>query len=68
MDGFPEKFGIMDFYLQVCHRARVVGCVKADLQVLDVGKSDSLAQAEAYVKALSRVAVSFFLRANLNKK
>ena len=49
MDRFPDRFSIIDFYLSVCHRSRVVGLVKDDLQVLDVGKLDSLEQAEAFV-------------------
>lgn len=48
-DRFPDKFGIIDFYLQICHRAGIYGCVKDDLQVLDVGKLDSLSQAEAFL-------------------
>lgn len=50
MDRFPDRFSIIDFYLSVCHRAHVVGLVKPDLHVLDVGKLDSLEQAENYVK------------------
>ena len=50
MDRFPDRFGIIDFYLSVCHRSHIVGLVKPDLHVLDVGKLDSLEQAENYVK------------------
>ena len=50
MDRFPERFPIMDFYLSVCHRARIVGLVKDDLQLLDVGKLDSLEQAEKFIR------------------
>ena len=50
MDHFPDRFGIIDFYLSVCHRSHIVGLVKPDLHVLDVGKLDSLEQAENYVK------------------
>ena len=50
MDRFPDRFGIIDFYLSVCHRSHIVGLVKPDLDVLDVGKLDSLEQAENYVK------------------
>ena len=49
MDRFPERFPIIDFYLSTCHRAHIVGLVKPDLQVLDVGKLDSLEAAEAFV-------------------
>ncbi len=48
MDRFPGRFSIIDFYLSVCHRSRIVGLVKNDLQVLDVGKLDSLEQAEKF--------------------
>ena len=49
MERFPERFPIIDFYLSVCHRSRIVGCVKDDLRLLDVGKLDSLEQAEAFL-------------------
>ena len=49
MDRFPDRFGIIDFYLSTCHRAHIVGLVKDDLQILDVGKLDSLEQAEAFL-------------------
>ena len=51
MQRFPDKFSIIDFYLSTCHRAHVVGLVKNDLQVLDVGKLDSLEQAEEYLNS-----------------
>jgi NDP-sugar pyrophosphorylase family protein len=49
MDRFPDRFPIIDFYLSVCHRAPIVGLVKPDLQVLDVGKLDSLSEAEKFL-------------------
>jgi hypothetical protein len=49
MDRFPDRFSIIDFYLSVCHRSHIVGLVKPDLNVLDVGKLDSLEQAEHFV-------------------
>ena len=48
MERFPERFPIIDFYLSVCHRAHIVGLVKEDLKVLDVGKLDALDRAEAF--------------------
>ena len=53
MDRFPDRFSIIDFYLSVCHRAHIVGLVKDDLDVLDVGKLDSLEQAEQYVQSFT---------------
>lgn len=52
MEQFPNRFAIMDFYLQTCHRTRIYGCLKEDLRVLDVGKLDSLTEAEEFIKEL----------------
>ena len=49
MDDFPDKFGIIDFYLNVCSKAVVKGCVQPGLRLLDVGKLDSLAEAERFL-------------------
>ena len=49
MRHWPEKFGIIDFYLDVCAKANVKGYVKDDLRLLDVGKLDTLHDAEAFV-------------------
>lgn len=48
MEDFPEKFGIIDFYLQTCASADIRGALKPDLRLLDVGKLDSLAEAERF--------------------
>lgn len=48
MDAFPSKFGIIDFYLYACAKADIRGVVRPDLRLLDVGKLDSLAQAEKF--------------------
>ena len=52
MERFPERFPIIDFYLSTCHRTRIVGMVKDDLRVLDVGKLDTLAEAERFLSEL----------------
>ena len=51
MERFPDRFPIIDFYLSTCHRAHIVGLVKDDLRMLDVGKLDSLEQAERFLEA-----------------
>ena len=51
MERFPDRFSIIDFYLSVCHRSHIVGLVKDDLRVLDVGKLDSLTLAEEFIKS-----------------
>lgn len=53
MDKFPEKFPIMDFYLQTCHRTKIYGCQHDNLKILDVGKMGSIEQAEQMLKGLS---------------
>ena len=53
MDKFPDRFSIMDFYLQTCHRAQIYGCVKDDLRILDVGKQESLEEAEKFLKTIT---------------
>ena len=52
MERFPERFPIIDFYLSVCHRAPIVGLVKNDLRLMDVGKLDTLDQAENFLNSL----------------
>lgn len=53
MDTFPDKFGIIDFYLQTCAKADIRGYVKADLRLMDVGKIGMIAEAEKFFKSLS---------------
>lgn len=44
------KFGITDFYINICSRANIVGDVCQGLRLLDVGKLETLPQAEAFLK------------------
>ena len=50
MKDWKGKFSIMDFYLQTCREARLGGYVKNDLQLIDIGKPETLAQAEAFIR------------------
>lgn len=50
MDAWHEKFGIIDFYLDVCSKANIRGYLKDDLRLMDVGKIDTLAEADAFVE------------------
>ena len=54
MDDFPDRFGIMDFYLSVCHKTIIKGVVADGLKLLDVGKVDSLAAAEQFVMDMEK--------------
>lgn len=49
MDEWPDRFGIMDFYLKICAEHPIYGYLKEDLRLMDVGKIDTLDQAEAFV-------------------
>ena len=49
-NDWKGKFSIMDFYLQTCHEARLGGYVKEDLHLIDIGKSDTLAKAEDFIR------------------
>lgn len=48
----PDRFGIIDFYLKYCHQCAFLGYEKKDLQLLDVGKLDTLEEAESFIKQL----------------
>ncbi len=50
LNNYPEKFPIMDFYLNTCHKIRIKAHPLNDLQLLDVGKLDSIAAAEKFVE------------------
>lgn len=45
----PARFPIMDFYLKACARYPIVGVQAQDLKLIDVGKVETLAQAEAFL-------------------
>ena len=50
--GMPERFPIMDFYVRECARYPFYGVVADNLRLVDVGKLDSLAQAEDMLKEI----------------
>ena len=52
MEEEPDKFPIMDFYLKHCDKVRIEGYVKNDLKLMDVGKQETLKEAEAFLKSL----------------
>ena len=49
-ENWTGKFPIMDFYLQTCQEAKLGGHVKEDLQLIDIGKPETLAQAEDFIR------------------
>ena len=50
LQQMPERFGIIDFYLKYCHQCAFIGLEQKDLRLLDVGKLDSLSEAEKFLK------------------
>ncbi len=52
MQGWPDKFSVIEFYLSVCKECDIRGYVQSDFKMMDVGKLDTLAQAEAFAKEL----------------
>ena len=46
------KFSIMDFYLQTSKDARLGGYAKDDLQLIDIGKPDTLEKASEFIQKL----------------
>jgi NDP-sugar pyrophosphorylase family protein len=52
MDSWPDRFPIMDFYLSVCNDHLIRGLEQPGMQLLDVGKLDSLDTANEFLKQL----------------
>ena len=50
--GFTGRFPIMDFYLKACARYPIRGYIAEDLKMVDVGKIDTLPEAELICSAL----------------
>ena len=49
MEGWPDRFSIIDFYLSVCATHTIRGVQMPNLRMLDVGKIDSLHEAENFL-------------------
>lgn len=46
----PDRFGIIDFYLKYCHQCAFMGKNLKDLKLMDVGKIDTLSEAETFIE------------------
>ena len=53
MEQWPDKFPIMDFYLNRCAERKIKGYLKSDLKLLDVGKLDTLDNAFEFLKTIN---------------
>ena len=49
METWPERFPVIDFYLHHCDETDIRCAVKTDLRLLDVGKLDTLEQANDFI-------------------
>lgn len=49
MDAWEGKFSIIDFYLSICDKVQIKCCPNDNLQLLDVGKLDTIAKAEEFL-------------------
>lgn len=52
MNPYPDKFSIIDFYLDQCLKYPIYGWEQENLQLLDVGKINSLELANNYIAHL----------------
>ena len=51
-ENVPERFPIIDFYVSVCDRYPIYGYCPAGLKMIDVGKIETLGEAERLCKEL----------------
>lgn len=51
-DTWPDKFSVIDFYLSVCDRETIRAYPCEGLKLMDVGKAETLEQAEEFLHGL----------------
>lgn len=49
-DGWGDRFSITDFYIKECDRHPIYGVVPQDLHLIDVGKFETLSEADDFVR------------------
>lgn len=49
MEGYPDRFPVIDFYLDKCHLYDIYGVCAENLNLIDVGKLDTLELAEKFI-------------------
>ena len=54
MSEWGSKFSIIDYYLSICDKESILSVVKNDLNLIDVGKIDTLAKAEDFLKNMHK--------------
>lgn len=54
MEGLDDKFGIIDFYLRCCDSVPIRALTLPGLRLMDVGKTDSLQEAELFARTIGQ--------------
>ena len=52
MESYPERFPVMDFYLDKCLSYEIYGVKAEGMNLIDVGKLDTLELAEKFINGL----------------
>lgn len=52
MTDFPDRFSIIDYYLSICDKENIACYIPDNLQLIDVGKTDSLHEATQFLDKL----------------
>ena len=52
--GFGDRFSIVDFYLKACADYPIYAAVPPDFTLVDVGKKETLSEAERVCEAILR--------------
>lgn len=56
MQSWPEKFSIITFYLDICANRPLLGFVPPAFRLMDAGKAETLAEADAFAQSLMQEA------------
>lgn len=52
MERWQDRFPIMDFYIQNCKNIKIKGIERPNLRLMDVGKLETITEAENFIKTL----------------
>ena len=58
MAGWEGKFSIIDFYLSICDKVKIMGVPDPELRMMDVGKIDVLDKATAFLSEVGYTALT----------
>ena len=61
LKAMPERFGIMDFYIDRCADFNFLAVPKSDLKLIDVGKLETLERAEDFLRELKDTPASGYM-------